>query len=41
MKSKRSRIGSKKWKHSVHKSKEWYIKEMGIAGISKWQRNGK
>ena len=41
MKSRKFRNGTKKWKQSVHKSKEWFIEQYGLYGISKWQKNGK
>jgi len=41
MKSKRNRIGSKNWKKSGHKTREWYINQYGKSGIAMWEKRGK
>ena len=41
MTSRKRRIGGKKWKNSGHKTREWYINQYGIKGVSKWERNGR
>lgn len=42
MQSKRSRVGTRKWKKQSHKSRSWYLVNTGIYGINKeWTRNGK
>lgn len=40
MKSRKFRNGTKKWKQSGHKTCEWFRKQYGTSGMSKWQKNG-
>jgi len=41
MKSRKFRQGTRKWKRTGHKTKEWYAVQYGRSGMSMWQRNGK
>lgn len=41
MTSRKRRIGSKKWRNSGHKTKEWYISQYGTNGIRYWERTGR
>ena len=42
MKSRKHRIGTRKWKHAPHKDKEWYAINKGSYGVNtEWQRHGK
>ena len=41
MTSRKRRAGSRKWKRSGHKTREWLINQFGRTGISMWERNGR
>lgn len=42
MKSRKYRVGTRKWKKSPHKNKEWYVINKGSYGVNtEWQRHGK
>jgi hypothetical protein len=41
MRSRKCRQGTKKWRNSGHKSREWHIAQSGTSGIREWERNGK
>lgn len=40
MKSKKSRVGSKKWRKKGHKTLGWLLCAYGDKGFPKWEQNG-
>ncbi len=41
MKHRKFRVGTKKWKKTGHRIKDWYLNTYGTSGKSMWERNGK